>query len=83
MLILTITRSWCPNCVDEATFITPWYKENKKRGVEIIALHYERSTEPEYAKKVMTRFCERFGIEYDQVIAGTHDKQVVSELIHC
>ncbi len=79
VVILTITGSWCPNCVDEATFIAPWYKENKKRGVEIIALHYERSTEPEYAKKVMTRFRERFGIDYDQVIAGTADKQVVSE----
>ncbi|QIL42241.1 TlpA family protein disulfide reductase [Pedobacter sp. HDW13] len=79
VVVLTITGSWCPNCVDEATFIAPWYKENKKRGVEVIALHYERSTEPEYAKKVMSRFRERFGIEYDQVIAGTADKQVVAE----
>lgn len=79
VVILTITGSWCPNCVDEATFIAPWYKANQKRGVEVIALHYERSTEPEYAKKVMSRFRERFGIEYDQVIAGTADKQVVSE----
>lgn len=79
VVVLTITGSWCPNCVDEATFIAPWYKANQKRGVEVIALHYERSTEPEYAKKVMSRFRERFGIEYDQVIAGTADKQVVSE----
>lgn len=79
VVILTITGSWCPNCVDEAGFIAPWYKKNKNRGVEVIALHYERSTEPEYAKKVMTRFRERFGIEYDQVLAGTADKQVVSE----
>jgi len=79
VVILTITGSWCPNCVDEATFIAPWYKENKKRGVEVIALHYERSTEPEYAKKVMNRFRERFGIEYDQVLAGTADKKAVSE----
>ncbi|MNI92596.1 hypothetical protein D3C87_1023220 [compost metagenome] len=27
----------------------------------------------------MSRFRERFGIEYDQVIAGTADKQVVAE----
>jgi len=79
VVILTITGSWCPNCVDEATFIAPWYKANKKRGVEIIALHYERSTEPEYAKKVINRFRDRFGIEYDQVLAGTADKQAVSE----
>ncbi|MFD2581630.1 peroxiredoxin family protein [Pedobacter vanadiisoli] len=79
VVILTITGSWCPNCVDEASFISPWYKTNKKRGVEIIALHYERSTEPAYAKKVMNRFRERFGIEYDQILAGTADKQVVAE----
>jgi peroxiredoxin len=79
VVILTITGSWCPNCVDEATFMAPWYKKNKNRGVEIIGLHYERSTEPEYAKKVMGRFRERFGIEYDQVLAGTADKQAVSE----
>ncbi|WP_431295089.1 peroxiredoxin family protein [Pedobacter sp. P26] len=79
VVILTITGSWCPNCVDEVTFMAPWYKKNKNRGVEIIGLHYERSTEPEYAKKVMTRFRDRFGIEYDQVLAGTADKQVVSE----
>ncbi|WP_343521623.1 TlpA disulfide reductase family protein [Pedobacter sp.] len=79
VVILTITGSWCPNCVDEAGFMAPWYKANKKRGVEIIALHYERSTEPAYAKKVMNRFRERFGIEYDQVLAGTADKQVVAE----
>ena len=79
VVVLTITGSWCPNCVDEATFMAPWYKKNRNRGVEIIALHYERSTEPGYAKKVMTRFRERFGIEYDQVLAGTADKQAVSE----
>ena len=79
VVILTITGSWCPNCVDEATFIAPWYKANQKRGVEIIALHYERQTDAEYAKKVMTRFRERFGIAYDQVIAGTADKQVVAQ----
>lgn len=79
VVILTITGSWCPNCVDEATFMAPWYKKNKNRGIEIIALHYERSTEHEYAKKVMTRFRDRFGIAYDQVLAGTADKQTVSE----
>jgi len=79
VVVLTITGSWCPNCIDEAGFIAPWYKENKKRGVEVIALHYERQTDADYVKKALTNFRNRFGIEYDQVIAGKADKQAVAE----
>lgn len=79
VVILTITGTWCPNCVDEASFLAPWYKENKKRGVEAIAIHYERKTDTAYARKVITRFREKFGIEYDAVFAGLADKQQVAE----
>lgn len=78
VVILSITGTWCPNCVDETSFIAPWYKKNKDRGVEVIGIHYEQKTDAEYVKKVLNRFRERFGIEYDQVIAGTADKQVVA-----
>jgi peroxiredoxin len=79
VVIITITGTWCPNCVDEASFLAPWFKENKKRGVEAIAIHYERKTDTAYVRKVITRFRERFGIEYDEVFAGIADKQVVAE----
>jgi peroxiredoxin len=79
VVILTITGTWCPNCVDEAAFLAPWYKANKKRGVESIAIHYERKTDTAYARKAITRFREKFGIEYDAVFAGLADKQYVAE----
>ncbi|SES02799.1 Peroxiredoxin [Pedobacter rhizosphaerae] len=79
VVLLTITGTWCPNCVDEASFIAPWYKENRKRGIEVIALHYERQLDSAYVRKALTRFREKFGIEYDQVIVGKPDKQQVAE----
>lgn len=79
VVILTITGTWCPNCVDEATFLAPWYKENRKRGVEIIGIHYERQLDSAYVRTALSRFREKFGIEYDQVIAGKPDKQLVAE----
>ena len=79
VVILTITGSWCPNCMDEASFLAPWFKKNKSRGIEAIGLHYERTTESAYVKKVLSRFKDRFDIEYDQVIAGTADPKSVSE----
>ncbi len=78
-VILTITGTWCPNCVDEASFIAPWYKENKKRGVEVIAIHYERQLDSAYVKKALTAFRQKFDIKYDQVVAGKPDKQLVAE----
>lgn len=79
VVILTITGTWCPNCLDEAAFLAPWYKENKKRGVEAIAIHYERKNDTAYARKAISRFREKFGIDYDAVFAGVADKQIVAE----
>lgn len=76
-VVLTIGGSWCPNCMDEAAFLAPWYKENKKRGVEVVSIHYERSNDSVYAKKGMDRFKNRFGITYTQLFGGIADNNVV------
>lgn len=76
-VVLTIGGSWCPNCMDEAAFLAPWYKENKKRGVEVVSIHYERSNDSAYAKKGMDRFKNRFDITYTQVFGGIADNKVV------
>ena len=79
VVVVTITGSWCPNCIDEAAFLAPWYKANRQRGVEIISIHYERQTDSAYVQQALTRFRNRFGIEYDQVLGGIADKQQVAE----
>jgi peroxiredoxin len=78
VVIIAITGTWCPNCIDEAAFLAPWYKENRKRGVEVIALHYERQTDSAFVRKVLTRFRNKFDIQYEQLIAGPADKQFVA-----
>lgn len=78
VVIVTIAGTWCPNCIDEALFLSPWYKANKKRGVEVIAIHYERKTDPAYVKKALDRFRSKYDIAYDQVFGGVADKQAVA-----
>lgn len=70
VVIIAITGTWCPNCIDEAAFLSPWYEKNRERGVEIITIHYERQSDTAYARKVMSRFRKRFDITYDQVFGG-------------
>lgn len=75
--IITIGGTWCPNCMDEAAFLGPWYKANKDRGIEIIGLQYERQTDSAFVKKVFDRFRKYYGIEYSLALGGVADKQVV------
>lgn len=75
--IITIGGTWCPNCMDEAAFLGPWYKANRDRGIEIIGLQYERQTDSTFVKKVFDRFRKHYGIEYPLALGGIADKQVV------
>lgn len=77
VVIIPITGTWCPNCIDEAAFLSPWYKENQKRGVEIITIHYERQNDTAYYRKVMNRFRKRFDIRYDQIFGGMSSSDTV------
>lgn len=79
VVVITITGTWCPNCIDEAAFLSPWYEKNKQRGVEAIAIHYERTVEKEHLEKVIPRFRKRFNISYPELIGGVADKKKVAE----
>jgi peroxiredoxin len=78
VVIVTIGGTWCPNCIDEANFLSPWYKKNKSRGIEAVSIHYERQTDPVFVKKALNRFREKYDIGYLQVFGGKADKQAVA-----
>ena len=70
VVIVSILGSWCPNCLDEMEYLSPWYKENSKRGVEIIGLAFERKDDPEYVKTVLSRLVKRYNVDYEILFAG-------------
>jgi len=81
VVIVTILGSWCPNCLDENKFLSAWYKENKKRGVEIIGLGFERKNDFELAKKSLTALKTRLGIEYEILFAGQSSTEAASKAL--
>jgi thiol-disulfide isomerase/thioredoxin len=78
VVIIAITGSWCPNCMDETAFLSPWYKKNRSRGVEVVAIHYERKDDPVFVKNALSRYKKKFDVQYDQVFGGVADKQFVA-----
>ena len=70
VVIIQILGSWCPNCMDESKFLVDFYKKNKHRGVEVIGLAYEKTTNFKEAKQYLSYFQKRLKINYPILITG-------------
>lgn len=81
VVIVSILGSWCPNCLDEAAFLAPWYLKNKDRGVEIIGLAFERKNDFDFAKHTLSRLKERYDIRYDLLFAGLAGTESASKAL--
>ncbi len=76
IVIVQIMGTWCPNCMDETAFLAPFYKKYKEKGVEIIALDFERINEFPTAKKNLQRLKKRYDIDYTLLYAGSNDQRL-------
>ena len=74
VVVVQIMGSWCPNCMDETRFLSPWYKKNRDRGVEIVGLAFERSKKLEDSAPKLRKMSERYDVYYPIVLAGLSDK---------
>ncbi len=76
IIIIQIMGTWCPNCMDETAFLSPFYKTYKNKGVEVIALDFERMDEFPKAKQNLQRLKKRFDIDYSLLYAGSTDVEL-------
>ena len=70
VVVVQILGSWCPNCMDETAFLSEYYKQNQRKGIEVIGLAYERTTSYNESKKALEPFQKRFGVQYPFLITG-------------
>ncbi|KAA9349597.1 peroxiredoxin family protein [Larkinella humicola] len=78
VVIIEIIGTWCPNCTDQTAFLSPWFRENKNRGVEAIAVGFEQKDDLEYARYTLGKLRDKYKIEYDILFGGIADKKVAS-----
>jgi peroxiredoxin len=70
VIVVQLMGSWCPNCMDETAFLSEFYNKHKHRGVEIIALAYEYSTDWQRSVSSLTKVRNRFNVQYPILITG-------------
>jgi thiol-disulfide isomerase/thioredoxin len=79
IIIIQLMGSWCPNCMDETKYLSTLYKKYQSKGLEIIALAYERTPDFEKAKSNVLRLKNRFDVDYEILITGLTGKAKASE----
>lgn len=80
-LVIQVMGSWCPNCMDESAYLSGIYKQYNLKGLEIIALAFEKTTDYTTAVKQVTRLKNKFKIDYEILITGQTGKDKASETL--
>jgi len=81
VVIVQLMGSWCPNCMDETKFLSNFYKDYKSKGVEIVGLAFERTTDFSAAVDNLTRLKNRFQIGYELLITEKNGKDQASQAL--
>lgn len=81
VVVVTINGTWCPNCNDEARFMAPLYRDYRDQGLEVVALMFEHFEDHETAATQVRAFRDKFGIEYETLIAGISDKTEAGKVL--
>jgi thiol-disulfide isomerase/thioredoxin len=79
VVIVQIMGSWCPNCMDETAYLGQLYNNYKSKGVEIVALAYEKTDNFEKAKNNVARLRDKYGAQYEFLITGLSGSAAASK----
>ena len=81
VVIIQIMGSWCPNCMDETKFLAPFYDKYNSKGLEVVALAFERTDDFNKAVSNVQRSKMRFNAKYEFLITMKTGKDQASEAL--
>ena len=73
VMLVSITGSWCPNCHDEAPFLSNLYKTYRDQGLEIVAFSFEEEEQLANPTR-LSAFIEKYDLDYTFLLAGVPDQ---------
>lgn len=78
--IVQIWGSWCPNCTDESIFLKKLYRQYGERGLQVIPVSFERSSNFEEARKIVTNQFHELDLGYTPYFGGLAEKKEASRV---
>lgn len=80
VVILQVLGSWCPNCMDETEYLAKFYDRYQTKGVEVLGLAYERTTNFDKSKINLEKVKKRFNVNYPLLITGFKSSEASASL---
>lgn len=68
VVIVQIMGSWCPNCMDESAFFSKVYEQYQPKGLEIVGLAFEKTTDFSKSVSNVSRLKDKYRIAYPLLI---------------
>jgi thiol-disulfide isomerase/thioredoxin len=80
-VIVQLMGSWCPNCMDESRYLSALYKEYRGKGLEIVALAFEKTNDEKKGRQLLTRLKTKLDLDYDLLFTGATGKDAASKTL--
>jgi peroxiredoxin len=77
-VIVQLMGSWCPNCMDESRYLKELFAQYNPRGLEMIGVAFEKTTDVAKAAMQARRMKERLGIPYPVLVTGETGKSAAA-----
>ena len=79
--IIQLMGTWCPNCMDETKVLTDFYNTYNEKGLEVIALCFESTSDFTKASKDVMAHKNYFNAGYEFLIAGQGNTKSAAEAL--
>lgn len=80
VVIIQALGSWCPNCIDESRDYVEFYNRFHDRGLEIIPITFEKTTDPGEAKDILEELKSDLDMPFPVYYGGERSKSIASEV---
>lgn len=78
VVILQFMGTWCPNCMDETSYLAYYYRKMRSKNLEIVGLAFEKFPDFNKAKHNLTRLKGKYAVDYPLLIACTNNKDSIA-----
>jgi len=68
--LISISASWCSNCLDEAVFLNELYESYRSKGLEVILVSFEVAEDSISAWSNINRFVRGSNLKFDVLLGG-------------
>jgi len=79
VVVVALAGTWCPNCNDEAHFLSKLHSEFKSNDLAIVFLMFEHFEDATIAADLIKKFRAKHTIKFDTLIAGVSDKVMAAQ----